>query len=137
MKHWFRIVILCLFGVACQTEAPPQYATPEATLRAYQAFIDNNNFEAAKALSTPAEQRRLETMSRIIVEEALDSSVLTTQFLKLRCEEQGDTAFCLCEVEDQYERYEENYRLIRIEEKWHIDAPDEEIIIENEVPEDR
>lgn len=131
MRIDFWALVFCFFLTACQSEAP-LYETPEASLRAYQRFIDNNEFEAAKSLSTPREQRRLETMSKIIFEDDLDSTVLNTRFLQLQCVEQGDTATCRCEIEDQYERYSEQFRLIKIAGQWKVDAPDEEIIIELE-----
>ena len=45
----------------------------------------------------------------------------------------GDTLMCDCVLQDQYEKYPAEYRLIRMDNRWLVDAPQEEIIIENDI----
>ena len=40
---------------------------------------------------------------------------------------------CICELEDEYERYKQLFRLVQKDKYWLVDAPDEEIIINDEV----
>ena len=75
-------------------------------------------------------------LARIIAEDLLDSTVLTTRFLNIDCRQQNDVTYCYCLVEDQYERYETEFKLVRAGGRWLVDAPDEDFRIEDEVIED-
>lgn len=108
--------------------------TPEWTVQQYQYFIDQNQFEAAKQLSTPAEKTRLDRLAAVMVRESLDDAVLNTDFLKITCREGRKAVYCRCLVEDEYERYEMVYKLVPGEDQWLVDAPNghggEEEVIE-------
>lgn len=114
-----------------QEETKPD--APEEVLKQYQAYIDKNKFGEARELSTPAGQQWLSELEAIISNEQSDSTELDTRFLSLSCEGKGDTLVCACVLKDQYERYTADYRLVRLEGKWLVDAPEEEIIIENDL----
>lgn len=124
-------VILSVFSGCRQEEQKP--VKPEDVLKQYVYCIDKNEFEKARGLSTPAGQQWLSELEAIISNEQTDSTVLNTKFLSLSCEGPGDTLLCSCVLEDQYERYTAQYRLVRIGEQWLVDAPEEEIIIENDI----
>ncbi len=97
---------------------------PEATLRAYQAAIDRNDFRAAATLSTAAERARLEDIATIMAMDISDSTRLHTAFIELECAERGDTARCACLLEDEYERYWADFVLVRnARSQWLVDAP--------------
>ena len=125
------LAVLAALAGCKQEESKPE--TPEEVLKQYQANIDKNKFEEARALSTPAGQQWLSELEAIISNEQSDSTELDTRFLSLSCEGQGDTLVCACVLKDQYERYTADYRLVRLEGKWLVDAPEEEIIIENDL----
>ena len=36
-------------------------------------------------------------------------------------------------MEDQYEKYTAEYRLVKVEGKWLVDAPEDDMIIENDI----
>jgi hypothetical protein len=130
-KSLFSLIcIFCL--VACQSE-PKQPETPEEVLRQYQHYIDNNQFEEAKTLSTDSGKEWLTELASIIADEQPDSTLLVTKFISLNCEEEGDVLICVCVLEDQYEKYPAEYRLLKIDDQWLVDAPEEEIIIENDI----
>jgi len=123
--------LIILMG--CKREEPKP-ETPEDVLRHYQSYIDKNKFEEARALSTPAGQQWLSELEAIISnEQQVDSTVLETKFLSLSCRGPGDTLTCFCALEDQYERYTAEYRLVRLQGQWLVDAPNEDIIIENDI----
>ena len=133
MKSTIFILMAFLFLlIGCKQETP-ESETPEEVLKQYQAFIDKNKFEEARALSTPAGRQWLSELEAIISNEQVDSTMLDTRFLSMACEGPGDTIKCSCVLEDQYERYTAAYRLIHIEGRWLVDAPEEDIIIENDV----
>lgn len=130
----------CLIGLlllfwSCSQEGdrhgPP--ASPEEVLRAYQEHIDNNDFEKAMALSTPEERARLKAWAeRILSNRYRDAALMTTVFLDIDCETEGDVARCLCLVEDEYERYETEYVLVKRKQRWFVDAPEEQYQIQQE-----
>lgn len=124
-----NLAVLALFS--CQRE-PKLPNTPEEVVRQYQAYYDKNLFEEAKALSTPAERQRLDDLKSIIESEPADSTIFTTTFISIQCQAQQDTAVCLCEVKDIEEPYTTEYKLVRINGQWLIDAPEEEIEIEED-----
>lgn len=128
----FISTIFLLFIFACQQTAQ-QAKTPEEVLMQYQKYIDNNQFEEAKKLSTAAGKEWLSELASIIEDEQPDSTLMNTQFLSINCQEEGDILVCDCVLEDQYEKYTATYRLVKEEEQWLIDAPEEEIIIENDI----
>ncbi len=126
------VLAACAFFSSCQNK-PEKPQSPEEVLRQYQAYIDKNKFAEAKALSTPAGKEWLSELEEIIADEQADSTMLSTKFISLACEGQGDTVTCMCVLEDQYERYPAEYRLVKMEGHWLVDAPEEEIIIENDI----
>jgi len=137
MKHF---LIGCIIGMlpllwSCGNEGDGQGtpASPEEVLRAYQTHIDNNDFEKAKALSTRDERARLDAFAkRILSHRYQDATIMNTVFLDIDCELDGDVAHCLCLVEDDYERYETEYMLVKRKQRWLVDAPEEPYQIKQE-----
>lgn len=101
-------------------------STPEETVRQYQAYIDSNRFELAQSLSTPRSAPLHEMMAGIVADTPSDSSLIHTQFLTMDCEEKKDTVLCTCLLRDEYEEYTSEYILVKIEDRWLVDLPDEE-----------
>ncbi len=132
MKFSYLFLFLSVTLAACKNE-PAHPEKPEDVLKQYQAGIDKNDFETAGELSTPAGRQWLAELAKIIASEQADSTMLDTRFLSLQCEGEGDTLLCHCVLQDQYEKYPAEYRLIRLDGRWLVDAPQEEIIIENDV----
>lgn len=130
------LFIVVLGALGCQKDTEPvSPASPEEVLRTYQGLYDRNQFEAAMAYSTPAEQERLAELAVIIRQEMVDSTVLKTTFEALTCQVNGDTALCDCLLQDQYERYQARFQLVRnTQGKWLVDAPhQEELRIDEEL----
>lgn len=121
---------LCLLPLSCADDPP---TSPEEVLRIYQAYLDQNQFEQAGALSTEAERRRLSELSLMIADD-LEDTVFETWFESIQCTEQGDTTLCECRLRDQYEAYQETFRLIRQGGEWLVDVPiEEEVDYESEI----
>ncbi len=101
---------------------------PAEVIRRYQASIDSNHFLQAKLYSTLSGQAWIDTLSKIINSsgEDLDSTLLQTQFLQIDCQIQQDTALCNCLAEDQDGKYEMTYTLLKVDEKWKVEAPEED-----------
>lgn len=124
---WIGLVFLS----ACQRE-PKLPNTPETVVRQYQAYYDKNEFDEAKRLSTAAEKQRLDDLRTIIESEPADSTIFTTTFLNIKCQTNKDTAICICEVKDIEEPYTTEYKLVRLNGQWLIDAPEDEVEIEED-----
>ncbi len=132
MRRFFLLAWVCLiFVFACKRE-PKLPDTPEAVVRQYQAYYDKNEFDEARLLSTAAEQKRLDDLRTIIESEPADSTIFTTTFLSIKCQTNQDTATCICEVKDIEEPYTTEYKLVRVNGQWLIDAPEEEVEIEED-----
>jgi len=122
-----RIFLLLVLGTACTSEMQAP-ATPEEIIRKYQRHIDQNEHNAAIALSTPSEQKRLEEEARIIALAPPDSTVFHTRFNYLQCREtDSKTAICSCSMEDEYGAYEGLFRLVKINGEWRVDVPVEDL----------
>ncbi len=131
---FLTLIALIVIVFSCQSESgsSDEHNTPENVLKLYQRHFDKNEFEHAKKLSTEAGKRWIEDIAPMIVNEFSDSTILTTVFNSLDCTIEKDTALCFCELEDDNESYTAFYRLIKIQDRWLVDAPDEEVSIEYE-----
>lgn len=107
-------------------------ATPEEVVRLYQGFMDKNQFEQVKLLSTEGEQARLEEVRRIVMEETQDSTRMNSVFLALSCTIREERASCECRIRDEYETYNTTFFLVRRGNRWLVDVPEEEILFDEE-----
>lgn len=138
-KLLFSTIIggIAVFGVACGGNVSSETnsaevlnaqipRTPEQVVRQYQAYVDSNQFELAQSLSTSRSAPLHEMMASIVADTPSDSSLIHTQFIRLNCDFQQDTAICNGLLRDEYEEYESEYILIKREDRWLVDMPDEE-----------
>ncbi len=126
MKNNLLIHFLLIWSFfSCDFSPKPKIA-PERVVVKYQELIDKNNFKGAKVLSTKNGQAFIDELAASIPKELIDSTIIHTKFLKIDCKIEDDIANCLCEVEDEYERYEALYSLLLVKGRWLVDAPEEE-----------
>ena len=119
---------IVLFYTGCQPTPPAP--TPEEVLKKYQAHFDNNEFEAAKKLSTELGKEWIDAISPLIIADGQTNSILTTTFHKINCQSEVDTTICQCQLEDDNELYEATFKLIRVNGEWLVHAPEEDESIE-------
>lgn len=134
----YVVLLVCAFITGCGDKqavigSMEGGRSPEWTVKKYQQFVDQNQFEEAKELSTPAEQARLDQLAAVMVRESLGETVLNTRFLQVNCDAEGAVSYCQCLVEDEYERYEMVYKLTWRQGQWLVDAPDNRGVGEEEV----
>lgn len=131
----FVVPLLLLFTglLGCQSDPPATQQTPEEVLKTYQDLVDKNQLEEAKMLSTPAGKEWLGELAEIIASEQPDSTIFQTEFLSINCQGKGDTLFCQCLLEDQYERYSSDYTLVKMKGQWRVDAPQDELKIDDDI----
>lgn len=131
MKASYLILALLALSVgACQLDAPHP-DSPEGVVRQYQMYLDNNQFEQAKNLSTPEERQVLDGLAAIFTKDLDASSVMKTSFLRISCKETGDKAECECKLKDEFETYDSVFRLVRQGGKWLVDVSDDPEIEES------
>lgn len=132
-----RSFLLAVLFSACTSDAKAPL-TPEEVILKYQGFIDLNQYEAASALSTPAEQLRLKQEAQIISLAPPDSTVFHTRFTKLLCrQENAQNTICSCQMEDEYGAYEATFRLLKMKDGWRVDVPVEDAPLEPTQPKTR
>mgnify|MGYP005666462093 CR=1 FL=1 len=124
---WLLSIGLGLFA-ACQQDATTS-RSPEEVVRQYQAFLDKNEFDKAKKISTPEGKEILEGLKVFFSGPAGDSTMVHTDFLSIACEEMGTTARCTCQLKDEYETYESVFKLQKMDGRWLVDTNDEGVII--------
>jgi len=78
------------------------------------------------------EQQRLDGFKALLESEPPDSTIYTTTFLSINCKTAQDTARCACQVQDIEEPYTTEFKLVRVKGQWLMDAPDEQIEIEED-----
>ncbi|MCB0640147.1 MAG: hypothetical protein KDC44_00845 [Phaeodactylibacter sp.] len=140
-RQFFRYLpLVLLLGIfACQDTptaeeveqgiAPslPKSASPEEVLREWHRHFDNNRFEAARQLSTEKMSLMLDDLEAILSEMDLDSSIIQTNFLELKCTESGDEATCSGLIKDPEldEIYRDSFFLVRQNGRWLVDLTED------------
>ncbi len=130
-KRYLLLILVAAFVWSCQSdENLPN--TPETVVRAYQSYLDKNNFKAAKKLSTKAERDRLKMIAHMLEDEPIDSTIMNTNFLKLDCKEAGDKATCYYTIEEFDELFSDSFLLVKKRGQWLVDIIEEEFTIESD-----
>lgn len=127
----YLFFVLIFLLVACMDDSE---TTPQEVVKLYQTYVDQNEFDKARELSTVAEAKRLQELEQMIAADA-DSSILYTSFEQINCTEiAADTVECDCMLADQYETYSALFIVVRQDGQWLIDLPKPESVeYENEM----
>lgn len=122
----FQILIISITCYGCQENQTTEKPTfsPEEVIQRYQKHIDNNEFASAILLSTAEGAELIQEVAASLSVEELEMSKLTTKFNSINCQIEEDVAICICEMEDEYEKYEAEFVLILDEGEWLVDAPE-------------
>ena len=129
LKYSFFIVSVLLLFVFCQSEAPLPN-TPETVSKQWQDYINDNQFEAAKKLSTPNAEEWLTWIQEMIVTEEPGEELPPPVFLKMDCKENGNKATCVYLQEDVGEQIRDSFFLLKINGQWLVDIPEEDLKME-------
>ncbi|MEM1319307.1 MAG: hypothetical protein AAGG75_03570 [Bacteroidota bacterium] len=125
----FVFSVLFFATIAC---SPPPNPGPEAVARQWQAFVDKNQFDEARKLSTPRAQEMVSLMERLFQGEEGDLTS-STLFKSMNCAEKGDSlAICTYQIIDEEELIVDSFTLIKDGSNWLVDIPEEEDIMEEE-----
>lgn len=132
MRSIIYLLFVLIISLGACTDDPE--TTPEEVVKLYQAYVDQNEFDKARELSTAAEAKRLQELEQMIAADA-DSSILYTSFEQINCTEiSAGTVECDCLLADQYETYFALFIVVRQNGQWLIDLPrPESVEYENEM----
>ncbi len=129
-----RSLFFCFFGAlmffltSCAPEKNDLPDNPEAVVRQWQQYLDNNEFEAAKQLSTSTTVSVLEMLETIMSEEFSDSTITHTRFLDLACREKGKNATCFYRIQEEGETIVDSFALVKVKGQWLINLPEEDTL---------
>ncbi len=123
----------CLFFFhACSSETPKQQKkplpnTPETVCKAWQDHLDSNEIEKAALLSTPNTRKWLEENKAIFLN---DDQFYATNFLTMSCVEKAEKAICTYMIEEEGERIEDYFLLVKKDGQWLVDIEEDESVNE-------
>lgn len=136
---YFLFITFALGVSACQNNSNSEdkkletmVLSPEETIKKFQRFIDNNDFDNAIAMSTPEMIKILTPVSKLFVEDSDESGINQTAFTQIKCITKEKTAECDCHLSDEYEDYNSVFFLKKIKGKWLIDRTEDSYSEEDE-----
>lgn len=129
-RYLLALFCFCLLAACAEKEVEDLPNTPETVVRAYQKYLDKNNFRAAKKLSTKAERDRLDMIQHMIEDEPSDSTITDTNFLTMTCKERGKNAVCYYTIEGF--DFDDSIQLVNQRGQWLVDVTEEEFTIESD-----
>lgn len=133
LKRYILVLIstFCLYSCASEPSEPLPN-TPETVVKAYQKYLDENDFKAAKKLSTKDERQRLDMIAQMLEDEPLDSTLMNTTFLKLDCKATTESATCYYTIKEFGELFSDSFLLVNQRGQWLVDVIEEEFTIESD-----
>lgn len=134
MKYSLPICLL-FFLFACQEEPP---VSPQEVVLQWQEHMDKNEFEEAKALSTPNSKEIITDIEELLNMDNEPIPVDTTKFISMVCTESAQTAVCryTIEIDPDFLEFEEmlsdedgiiadSFLLKKIGDRWLVDIPED------------
>jgi hypothetical protein len=99
-----------------------QENTPESTVKSWQYFMDNNDFDQAKEIANEEAKEFLNEIKHFVLNTPEDTIKSKSQFLKLKCTEAVERATCITTIKDLSfdETYLDTFQLVYKDSKWLI-----------------
>ena len=121
---FFSWVIVFIF-TNCQND-PPLPKEPAAVVEQWQTWINKNNFEQARRLSTENTQEWIDWINQVLHEENITEAT-TSIFRNIDCKIDGGDATCFCQVEEMGEIFADTFFLLKEKDQWLINIPEREL----------
>lgn len=133
MKSTFLLLCCFLLTLAnCASDKKDLPNTPEKVARQWQDWIDNNQFQQARELSTANAIDWINWAEETIKANGEENEVLPPAvFIYMKCEEQGNKAICGYVMDDEGFEYRDSFYLEKIKDQWLVDIPTEDLIEED------
>ena len=114
MKKIIFLLFPLLFFFACTEDTSN---TPEDVILLWQDYMDINDFESAKKLSTPEGQKVITNIEELLTMDDEPIPIDTTDFISMVCVEQDSIAICRYSERLKGEVFRRGNELIRLEEE--------------------
>ncbi len=96
----------------------------EEVFRRWQNFLDKNEFEEVRSLSTTETESLIGTIQDLSLLFPKDSTIIQTKFKEVKCIQKTDTSgICYYSVEDEELLYRDSIDLRKRGEKWLVHSP--------------
>jgi len=116
-----------LLAMAC-TQPPAAPATPEEVAKKWQEYMDKNQFEEARQLSTEGAQEIVDMIEMIFKDEGNSEDWISeTVFVEMKCREKKDTAICTCLIKEEEELIQDSFLLVKAGGRWLVDIAEEDL----------
>lgn len=116
------LFISCNNTPASQEEKNPLPNTPETVSKQWQVHLDKNEIEQATALSTTLTKEWLAENKELFLN---DPQLYQTQFVKMNCTIEGETAICIYTILEEGELIEDFFLLKKLDGQWLVDLEEE------------
>ena len=131
-KRYLGYCLIVVLFFACSSDADD----PETTARKWQELVDNNQFKAAKKISTKRAADMVDMIESIVFEDAEEEIVSETNYKFMKCEENGNRAVCKYAIIENEETVHDSFLLIKDGRRWLVDIPQQEELINTDEVED-
>lgn len=130
---YLYIILTAICLISCEQNEPPKNKesviindTPEKTVRSWQQFMDNNDFEAAKSIGTKDIIQFLDEFEDYLETMPEDTLKSKSDFISLSCRTKKDHATCIAKIRDLtfQETYLDTFQLTQKDSKWLISSND-------------
>lgn len=126
------ILISILFSTGCASDKKELPNTPEKVSRQWQDWIDNNQYQEARELSTTNAIEWINWAEETIAASDETNEILAPAvFISMTCSEIGDKAICGYVMDDEGFEYRDSFYLQKIKGQWLVDIPEEDLIEED------
>lgn len=123
----FSLLICFLFlaMMSCQSD-PPLPSEPEAVVQQWQEWINKNEFDQAKKLSTANTREWIKWINEVLDEEN-NNTITHSEFVDINCQMKAEEGYCACVLKEEEEQYVDTFYLVREKRQWLVDIPETEL----------
>lgn len=119
------ICFLFLAMMSCQSD-PPLPSEPEAVVQQWQEWINKNEFDQAKKLSTANTREWIKWINEVLDEEN-NNTITHSEFVDINCQMKAEEGYCACVLKEEEEQYVDTFYLVREKRQWLVDIPETEL----------
>ncbi len=132
----FSLLFFLMICPRCSTGDSPKGESAESVVRRWQKYMDNNEFDKARAISTDRAKEWVDMIASILYEDAEELALPPTEFLQMNCVEKKDSATCVYTTKADNEIVWDSFLLVKVNGMWLVNVAEEEPVLEQEEMED-
>ncbi|MFK7807085.1 MAG: hypothetical protein AB8F74_04710 [Saprospiraceae bacterium] len=130
------ILFFSLLLSNCSSDKKELPNTPEKVARQWQDWIDQNEYQKAKELSTGNAIEWINWAEETIKASGEEPEVLSPAvFLSMKCEEFESKAICDYIMDDEGRQFRDSFFLKNINGQWLVDIPEEDLLEDDDIQE--